>query len=87
MYYLETKTIIGDVSVVFDNDARLWHLKIAHTGEGGMNELKKQGIIFVENKFQLFQHEDCILGKHKRLPYNTSKAVSHNVLDYIHADL
>lgn len=57
LYYLEAKTIVGEASTVSDNNVRLWHLRIAHISEGGLNELRKQGIIPKENKFQLAQCE------------------------------
>lgn len=50
--------------------------------EGDMNELLKQGILPGKSKFQLPQCERCVLGKHKRLPYKSSKAVSHGILEF-----
>lgn len=31
--------------------------------------------------------EFCILGKHKKLPYTISKAVSHRPLNYVYGNL
>lgn len=73
LYYLEAKVILGDVSALFHNESKLWHLRITHISEGGLNELTKQGIIPGNNKYQPAQCEDCISGKHKRSHYNPSR--------------
>lgn len=57
-----------------------------HKGKG-FKELRKQGIIPGDHNFKQSKCEDYIIGKHKRLFYNSSTIVSHNILDYIHAHL
>ncbi|XP_047160823.1 uncharacterized mitochondrial protein AtMg00300-like [Vigna umbellata] len=48
LYILEGSTVIGHVSVASgktENTARLWHLRMGHISEKGLEELEKQGLL------------------------------------------
>lgn len=79
--------MIGNVVAVITPNANLWHLRIGHISEGGLNKLVKQGILPSEAKLNLQQFDHCILGKQYRQSYKSSEATSHGILYYIHVDL
>lgn len=44
LYHLDGKAILGSVATGEADMARLWHLRLGHLSERGLNELSKQGV-------------------------------------------
>ena len=79
LYALEGSTITGSANVststMYDDEIKLWHLRLGHIGERGMYELSRQG--FFDDKMfgNLEFYEQCVYGKHKRVSF---KPAIHN---------
>lgn len=87
LYYLIAETITGSTDVGVKSDLDLWHRRLCHVGEVGLNHLIKQGILKGLTISELKKCEPCIMGKSKKIPYKTGKHTSQAPLDYAHAYL
>ncbi|KAL5576251.1 hypothetical protein UlMin_017950 [Ulmus minor] len=67
--------------------AVLWHNRLGHMSEKGLQVLSKDGLLDGEKVEKLDFYESCVLGKQHRLSFNTGVHKSKGILDYIHADL
>lgn len=91
LYISQGKTVIGELNNVItgqvSKEAIIWHRKLAHIGEKGLDCLYKQGLIGKKKPEGLSFCEHCILGKYARASFKPSTYVSKERLDYIHSDL
>jgi hypothetical protein len=95
LYILSGDTIIGTVvvssaaAVTSDNccDSKLWHIRLGHMSQLGLEELSKRGLLkgYNNNKLEFYEH--CVFDKHKQVKFNTSVHTTKSILDYVHADL
>lgn len=90
LYVLQGKTELGEVNAIIDpasKEMSLWHRRLAHIGEKGLECLKRQGLLGNKRLGKLVFCEHCALGKQSRASF---KPATHNTkerLDYIHSDL
>lgn len=92
LYLLRGTTIIGNTTVVSkalsDFDAtKFWHMHLGHMSELGLAELSKRGLLDGHNINKLQFCEHCVLGKHRRVKFNTSTHTTKGILDYVHSNL
>lgn len=87
LYKLLGSTVVDGAQMVIEHDefpVRLWHRRLGHMSEKGMEILMKRELIpkmcFGDKEF--FEH--CVYGKHHKRSF---KATSKGILDYIHSDL
>ncbi|WVZ81331.1 hypothetical protein U9M48_028721 [Paspalum notatum var. saurae] len=66
---------------------KLWHMRLGHMSELGLQELSKRGLLDGCNITKLEFCEHCVFGKHKRVKFNTSRHTTKSILDYVHSDL
>ena len=93
LYYLQGTTISGDAApAISDNksvidSANLWHKRLGHMSEHGLDELNKRGLLdgYTSEKSKFCEH--CIFGKHKRVKFNTFVHTTKGILDYVNSDL
>ncbi|KAL2248429.1 UNVERIFIED_CONTAM: Retrovirus-related Pol polyprotein from transposon TNT 1-94 [Sesamum indicum] len=76
---------------VSENDSTtLWHKRLGHISQKGLDFLKKDGILNA-NIEKLDFCDDCILGKHHKVHFPASPSpnpsMSTCILDYVHADV
>lgn len=45
LYLLGTRVVTWNVETINDDDATLWHLRLAHVSETNMNVLLKEGLL------------------------------------------
>ncbi|KAL2251361.1 UNVERIFIED_CONTAM: Retrovirus-related Pol polyprotein from transposon TNT 1-94 [Sesamum indicum] len=68
----------------------LWHKRLGHISQKGLDFLKKGGILS-ENIEKLDFCDDCVLGKHHKMHFPASPSpnpsMSTYILDYVHADV
>ncbi|GAB2267161.1 hypothetical protein Dimus_037934 [Dionaea muscipula] len=69
-----------------NNNAELWHMRLAHMSQQGMTALGKQGILKLNAVPALDFCETCILGKQTRLSFHKGTHLANNCLDYVHVD-
>ncbi|WVZ12067.1 hypothetical protein V8G54_016597 [Vigna mungo] len=89
LYILEGSTVIGHVSVASGtkNTARLWHLRMGHISEKGLEELEKQGLLMGDKLHKLDFCDHCVLRKSHRIPFGKGKPSTERPFEYVHADL
>ena len=92
LYLMERKPICGEVDVAAANNhtsnANLWHLRLGHMSQKGLEVLSKFKVLLGDKVEQLSFCEDYVVGKSQRVKFNL-KVVhqSKAILDYVHVDL
>lgn len=66
---------------------KLWHSRLGHVGQKGLEVLAKEGCIDRASITDLDFCEDCVIGKAHRVSFGTAKHVTKEKLDYVHSDL
>lgn len=90
LYKLQGKIITNSaslISVTNDISTKIWHCRLAHVSERGLEELYKQGLMGNGNFEKLEFCEFCLYGKQKREKSNTSTHTTKAMLDYVHSDI
>jgi hypothetical protein len=91
LYVLEGSTVTGTAAVASSmtesDTTRLWHMRLGHMSERGMDLLSKRGLLcgLITGKLDFCEH--CVLGKQKRVAFSTTIHRTKGTLDYIHSDL
>lgn len=52
LYLLVGRTVMGEVSFIQDQNldkVKMWHLRLGHIGQKGLDELEKQGLLEMDN--------------------------------------
>jgi len=88
LYSLVGQTIIVDsTNVVTDDNTKLWHHRLTHICQKGLEELTKQGA-FRQGRIEPLKFcENCVLGRANRQKFLASTHSSNAALDCVHADL
>lgn len=90
LYILKGKTVLNPASLVSiskDSSIKLWHHRLAHLSEKGLEELHKQGLIGNGNFERLDFCEHCLYGKQKRVMFPISAHSTKSIVDYVHSDI
>ncbi|GAV73691.1 gag_pre-integrs domain-containing protein [Cephalotus follicularis] len=91
LYKLQGSTIFGSAAVsssVSDlDDTKLWHMRLGHISERGMNNLSKRDLLGGHSIGKLDFCEYCIYGKQKIVSFSTAIHKTKGTLDYIHSEL
>ncbi|KAL5545504.1 hypothetical protein UlMin_005191 [Ulmus minor] len=90
LYVLQGSTITGEAAAAIPNiqdKTDLWHKRLGHISEKGLDVLKKQGAFSRDTISKVTFCEHCVLGKHHRLSFKTGVHKTNGALEYIHADL
>ena len=90
LYVLHGTTITGfaRVSSFDDKDTtKLWHMRLGHMSQRGMNVLSKRGLLCGVQTTSLDFCEHCVYGKQKRVSFSTGIHSTKGIVDYIHSDL
>ncbi|XP_073121748.1 uncharacterized mitochondrial protein AtMg00300-like [Henckelia pumila] len=83
----DTNIVGGTTSVQTEDKTRLWHLRLGHVSERGLQEQSKQGLLGGDKIHTLKLCERSILGKAKRVSSSKEKHTTEHPLAYIHSDL
>ena len=70
-----------------DSKAILWHRRLDHISERGLQIVKDQQLLGKDKVSKVDFCEYCILGKHHRLKFKTGTHKTKSILEYIHSDL
>jgi len=88
LYFLNENAVFGQVYATKNLDTSLlWHGRLGHISERGMQELIKQNLLCGETSVNLKLCEHCVMGKSKRVKFGVGEHTSISILDYIHSDL
>ncbi|GJU27513.1 putative reverse transcriptase domain-containing protein [Tanacetum coccineum] len=70
-----------------DSLAQVWHKRLGHISEAGLQVLEKQGLFGKKSLSKLDFCENCVLGKSHRVNFGVGKHTTQGVIDYVHSDL
>ena len=89
LYHLigETITSKNGVAKTEDHKAMIWHRRLGHISEKGLNEISKQGLLGKDKVSEMDFCEHYMLGKHHRLSFKVGQHNSKAILEYLHLDL
>ncbi|ONK68536.1 uncharacterized protein A4U43_C05F12960 [Asparagus officinalis] len=92
LYILEGSTVTGAAAVSSSEDSdsditHLWHMRLGHMSERGLDILSKQGLLCGQKTSKLDFYEHCVFGKHHRVSFSTGVRRTKGTLDYIHSDI
>ncbi|KAK9113082.1 hypothetical protein Scep_020601 [Stephania cephalantha] len=87
LYRLIGETMFGEAAVANTkpDSAMLWHKRLGHMGERGLQVLSKRNLLPHLKSVSLDFCEDCVFGKQHRVAFSLSTCKSKNFLDLIHA--
>ena len=69
------------------DERNLWHSRLGHIGEKGLQILVKKGHLDKSKVKDLQFCEDCVYGKTHRVSFESAKHLTKDKLAYIHSDL
>ncbi|GJU75510.1 retrovirus-related pol polyprotein from transposon TNT 1-94 [Tanacetum coccineum] len=90
VYSLDGRSMAGELnSSVKEKDslAQVWHKRLGHISEAGLQVLEKQGLFGKKSLGKLDFYENCVLGKSHRVSFGVGRHTIQGVIDYIHSDL
>ena len=94
LYFLQGKAITAEACSAKSAEdeaklitTRLWHSRLEHVGQKGLDVLAKEGCIDQSTITGLDFCEDCVIGKAHRVSFGSAKHVTKEKLGYVHSDL
>ncbi|CAH9095979.1 unnamed protein product [Cuscuta epithymum] len=91
LYVVHAKPFSEHANTVLSDKSVLWHQRLGHMSNKGLNVLQKSGCFGNDLVSPIPFCEGCVLGKQHRVQFPTSsypnEPKSKAVLDYIHADV
>ncbi|GJW81958.1 retrotransposon protein, putative, ty1-copia subclass [Tanacetum coccineum] len=90
VYSLDGHAMAGELNasvVEKDSLAQVWHKRLGHISEAGLQVLEKQGLFGKKSLGKLDFCENCVLGKSHRVRFGVGRHTTQGVVDYIHSDL
>lgn len=89
LYLLKGKVITGEANAIdkSSDETKLWHSRLGHIGQKGLEVLAKKGCLQQCKVNGLEFCEDCVYGKAHRVSFGAAKHTTRDKLEYIHSDL
>ncbi|GJS62986.1 retrotransposon protein, putative, ty1-copia subclass, partial [Tanacetum coccineum] len=90
VYSLDGHAMAGELNASVeekDSLAQVWHKRLGHISEAGLQVLEKQGLFGKESLGKLDFCENCVLGKSHRVSFGVGRHTTQGVIDYVHSDL
>ncbi|XP_038896415.1 uncharacterized mitochondrial protein AtMg00300-like [Benincasa hispida] len=90
LYVLQGTAVLGSAAIASGKETDksiLWHNRLAHVSERGLQALSQQGLLGGVKDIELPFCEHCIMGKSTRVKFGKGKHSTKGILDYIHSDL
>ncbi|KAL4031342.1 hypothetical protein IC575_009619 [Cucumis melo] len=90
LYVLEGTIVSGSAAIAsgkVTDMSMLWHKRLAHVSERGLQALSQQGFLGGVKNVELSFCENCIMGKSTRVTFGKGKHTTKGILDYVHSDL
>ncbi|GMI69734.1 hypothetical protein HRI_000642700 [Hibiscus trionum] len=88
IYKLLESTVVGGAHYVesYDDNTKLWHMRLGHLSERGMVELHERNLLHGVKSCKLDFCEFYVLGKQTKISFTTRKHKTEGILDYVHSD-
>ncbi|GAA0184263.1 hypothetical protein LIER_31551 [Lithospermum erythrorhizon] len=91
LYFLQGGTLLDSATVASsvvenDNMTKLWHMRLGHMSERGMQILARDNLLGVQKLKDLGFCEHCVFGKLHRNKFPKATHRTKGKLDYIHSD-
>nr|GEW42584.1 retrovirus-related Pol polyprotein from transposon TNT 1-94 [Tanacetum cinerariifolium] len=90
VYSLDGHEMAGELNASVeekDSLAQVWHKRLKHISEVGLQVLKKQGLFGKKSLGKLDFCENYVLGKSHRVSFDVERHTTQGVIDYVHSDL
>ncbi|GJS67950.1 retrovirus-related pol polyprotein from transposon TNT 1-94 [Tanacetum coccineum] len=90
VYSLDGHPMAGELNAsVEEKDilAQVWHKRLGHISEAGLQVLEKQGLFGKKSLGKLDLCKKCVLGKSLRVSFSVGRHNTQGVIDYVHSDL
>ncbi|GJV63964.1 retrovirus-related pol polyprotein from transposon TNT 1-94 [Tanacetum coccineum] len=90
VYSLDGHAMTGELNASVeekDSLAQVWHKRLGHISEAGLQVLEKQGLFGKKSLGKLDFCENCVLGKSHRVSFGVGRHTTQGVIDYVHSDL
>ncbi|MGD7448530.1 hypothetical protein ACQCQC_25880, partial [Ralstonia pseudosolanacearum] len=90
LYVMQGSTLTGSVAMAVSpsskSDSELWHMRLGHMSQKGMDILSQKGLLGSLKSAKLEFCEHCVFGKQHKKSFNAGEHRTKGTLDYIHAD-
>ena len=87
LYKMHAEFCAGQLNAVEDDASpNLWHRRLAHVGEKGLNELAKKSLIPLA-KCKINPCDYCLFGKQHRVSFQKRSRRRDNKLELVHSDV
>ncbi|GJS00595.1 retrovirus-related pol polyprotein from transposon TNT 1-94 [Tanacetum coccineum] len=90
VYSLDGHAMAGELNASVeekDSLAQVWHKRLGHISEAGLQVLEKQGLFGKKSLGKLDFCENYVLGKSHRVSFGVGRHTTQGVIDYVHSDL
>nr|GEY13263.1 copia LTR rider [Tanacetum cinerariifolium] len=90
VYSLDGHAVAGELNASVeekDSHVQVWHKRLGHISEAGLQVLEKQGLFGKKSLGKLNFCENCILGMSYRVSFGVGRHITQGVIDYVHSDL
>ncbi|GJR70297.1 retrovirus-related pol polyprotein from transposon TNT 1-94 [Tanacetum coccineum] len=90
VYSLDGHAVAGELNASVeekDSLAQVWHKRLGHISEAGLQVLEKQGLFGKKSLGKLDFCENYVLGKSHRVSFGVGRHTTQGVIDYVHSDL
>ncbi|KAK3010795.1 hypothetical protein RJ639_011899 [Escallonia herrerae] len=91
LYLLQGSTVTEAAAAASSSDidsdtTKLWHMRLGHMSERGIDVLGKQGLLGSKKIGKLDFCEHCVFGKQCRVKFSRAVHTTKGTVDYIHSD-
>nr|GFC68492.1 retrovirus-related Pol polyprotein from transposon TNT 1-94 [Tanacetum cinerariifolium] len=90
VYSLDGHAVAGELNASVeekDSLAQVWHKRLGHISEAGLQVLEKQGLFGKKSLGKLDFCENYVLGNSHRVSFGVGRHTTQGVIDYVHSDL
>ncbi|GKE22157.1 retrovirus-related pol polyprotein from transposon TNT 1-94, partial [Tanacetum coccineum] len=90
VYSLDDHAVAGELNASVDEKdslTQVWHKRLGHISEAGLQVLEKQGLFGKKSLGKLDFYENYVLGKSHRVRFGVGRHTTQGVIDYVHSDL
>ncbi|CAM8949433.1 unnamed protein product [Rhodiola kirilowii] len=87
LYKTYGKIRVGELNIVDDSSPSLWHKRLGHISEKGLQVLAKKSLISIIKGTSVDSCDYCLFGKQHRVGFKSKFSRRENLLDLVHSDV